>query len=176
MLIQLYGHFRPYRLYLCCCWSANKGYVGGGEAVRGQKVVMLGLAHWYSGSTSLIYEKTRPRGRFRMWGISEEESISNGSDPNLLPRQPDSRLISLLRNITSNGESYQCRTESSCIWTMQEWVQCPGPLKTCWRICDWTANLSHLCLTDRGEINMGSFWWHIWGMYTHVLGHVFLSF
>lgn len=133
---------------------------------------------WLIGTvaTSLIYEKTRPRGRFRMWGISEEESISNGSDPNLLPRQPDSRLISLLRNITSNGESYQCRTESSCIWTMQEWVQCPGPLKTCWRICDWTANLSHLCLTDRGEINMGSFWWHIWGMYTHVLGHVFLSF
>lgn len=40
--------------------------MGGGEAVRGQEVVMLGLAHWYSGNTSLIYEKTRPRGRFRM--------------------------------------------------------------------------------------------------------------
>lgn len=39
----------------------------------------------------------------RMWGISEEGSVGNGSDPSLYLDNQRGRFISLLRNITSDS-------------------------------------------------------------------------
>lgn len=63
----------------------------------------------------------RHRAWIRTWWISEEESVSNRSQPKSLPWQPDGGWSSPPRNNTSFRQCYQCWPDSGCVNLGHAW-------------------------------------------------------